>query len=808
MAPETFHHRNTTKTTHKPFKSKHATKGLVKELTKGKIEKEGRSHRRTPHQQVMSKLDRRNQAKQKRLNNHKDNVRVANVFTNPHCAPRIVAIVPLCQTTDAEAAVHALHRTLDDDIWLQGAGYFRTRVERFKQNIAYLTIKRDLLSALDACRVADFVVLVLSAVDETDNEAELILKAIEGQGISNVFTIVQDLERVQPAKRSQVIASLKSYIRHFFPMQIKLHSLLAEPDCASLIRSLCTTTPKGVKWREDRTWMWLEDVRWPEDNQITDGTTDGTTDVILTGVVRGQNLKANNLVQVGDWGCFQISRIVDATLTTRGKSKTDDVATDAVAVEHHPVEEPDQDQEDLFELAPFEASMEDVDADDFSASFSRAKGVLLDDHRYYSDEEDMLETPSKLPRGTSKYQSAWYLGNMSDSGSDLEDGNEDKDIEMSALAAPEDGLEDLVSDREPIELAASEYPQSEVFVDHAPGQEAEELDVYRSSRRNEAQEDFEFPDEIELHPNVLARERLIKYRGLRSLRTSPWAEEEDKPYEPLDWQRLLRVPNYKAAVSQIARSKLVGGITTGRRVSVHVRSVPSSLREAAIYTPPVSLFSLLPHEQKRTVVNIRLTLPSTTTKPIRTKSPLILQLGPRRFVINPIFSVAGNTPNNVHKYLRFLHPGQTAIASFVAPHTWGSAVPALFFSFAEVSVKNPSINGTELMATGSLAPPGPSPRIIAKRIIITGHPYKINRRQVTVRYMFFNKEDVLWFKALMLWTKRGRSGHIRESLGTHGYFKAEFDGPINPMDTVGISLYKRVWPRSASSWSLSRPIIG
>jgi len=66
--------------------------------------------------------------------------------------------------------------------------------------------------------------------------------------------------------------------------------------------------------------------------------------------------------------------------------------------------------------------------------------------------------------------------------------------------------------------------------------------------------------------------------------------------------------------------------------------------------------------------------------------------------------------------------------------------------------------------------------------------------------MFFNREDVEWFKALQLWTKRGRSGYIKESLGTHGYFKATFDGKINPQDAVGVSLYKRVWPRGARAW--------
>lgn len=67
--------------------------------------------------------------------------------------------------------------------------------------------------------------------------------------------------------------------------------------------------------------------------------------------------------------------------------------------------------------------------------------------------------------------------------------------------------------------------------------------------------------------------------------------------------------------------------------------------------------------------------------------------------------------------------------------------------------------------------------------------------------MFFSSEDVNYFRALQLWTKRGRSGFIKEPLGTHGYFKANFDEKINPLDAVAVSLYKRMWPREARLWN-------
>ncbi|EXJ77006.1 hypothetical protein A1O3_10163 [Capronia epimyces CBS 606.96] len=816
MAPITtsaHHHRSTTKVDHKPFKSRFASKSALKDKAKGKVEthRAEKGQRKTPHQQIMSKLARRNQAKQLRMHHKDKREGEENIFQGLDGAAKHIAIVPLSPNIDAYSVIRSLNESVDVAGPETSSGTVPARVERFRRNLLYLPSSFDLFNALDVCKLADWVVLVLDAEQTFGEEEDKLLKALEGQGITSVTAVVKDVESKVPApKRSRHLTDLKIGIGRYFPSLDKLSSLDNKSDCANLVRSMCTASTKGIRWRDDRSWMLIENVNW---NSPVDSAP--TTTVRLTGTIRGKGLNPDRLVHVPGWGDFQIGTI--RQLPSQGrKRKADEMDADEPLNEWNPT----ADQDDLAELAPEQAEMLDVAS---TAATTEHKGVLLDDHHYFSDDNSHIPPPpKKLPKGTSNYQAAWYLEDVSDSDSDYLEENGDGDVAMDGggegAQGPEDGA--VLDGDAMTEAGPSEYPESEMHVDADEEEEARQLQEFRAGRKNEAEEDLEFPDEIELPPDVLARERLAKYRGLKSLRTSEWNHAADQPYEPFEHKRLLQVADYKKSYGAALKESLAGGVLAGTKVEIELRDVPVAL---AAKPAPASMFSLLRHEHKHAIINLNLMLHSDLDGPVKSKDELIVHIGHRRLVVHPIFSASGQTPNDVHKFDRFLHPGRTAIATFTGPLTWGS-VPVLVFRRSTATADKSShntdadadadapalVNSTgpgfpsssselELIGTATTLPPSSS-RVVAKRIILTGHPFKIHKKLVTVRYMFFNRDDVAWFAALPLWTRRGRQGFIKEPLGTHGYFKATFDGKINPMDAIGVSLYKRVWPRPATVW--------
>ena len=131
-------------------------------------------------------------------------------------------------------------------------------------------------------------------------------------------------------------------------------------------------------------------------------------------------------------------------------------------------------------------------------------------------------------------------------------------------------------------------------------------------------------------------------------------------------------------------------------------------------------------------------------------------------------------------------------ATFFAGSVFGPVTyaPCPVMMFRETSGRR------EFLAHGTMLG-ADADRIVLKRIVLTGYPTRVHKRHATVKYMFYNPEDVKWFMPAGITTKHGLQGNIIQSVGDHGVMKCLFNAPIKQHDTVVLPLYKRVFPKFA-----------
>lgn len=137
---------------------------------------------------------------------------------------------------------------------------------------------------------------------------------------------------------------------------------------------------------------------------------------------------------------------------------------------------------------------------------------------------------------------------------------------------------------------------------------------------------------------------------------------------------------------------------------------------------------------------------------------------------------------------------RASAANFVAATVIGPVSMTVTNSPVLVFKYNESTNSWQLLASGSMSAVDPD-KIVLKKIMLYGNPIRVRKRTAVVRHMFYDPVDVKWFQPAELTTLMGLRGHIRESVGTHGLFKALFSGPITQNDQVHLVLYKRVFPK-------------
>jgi pre-rRNA-processing protein TSR1 len=287
----------------------------------GRVSRPAAKHVHPSNASAQSKLNRRNHAKQIQLQKRQSLLAAVRIFGGVDGAPRVVAVVPLCEDVTSRDAVSALSRSLElpaqadqECVWkMKFVGpllhvfplliSFLQRVERFKTSLQFIQLAYgDFYAALDACKLADYVVFVLSPSMEVGAWGETVLRTLQTQGLPDVVPVVAPDHHIDPKARSGILKSLLSFMQYFFPEQPKVFDLNALSDQLSTVRALSEGKPRDVRWRQGRSWLLAESVDWTNGN------------LTVTGTVRGTHLSSNRLVHLSNYGDYQVLKVRRLTL--------------------------------------------------------------------------------------------------------------------------------------------------------------------------------------------------------------------------------------------------------------------------------------------------------------------------------------------------------------------------------------------------------------------------------------------------------------------------------------------------------------
>ncbi|XP_034460651.1 pre-rRNA-processing protein TSR1 homolog [Hippoglossus hippoglossus] len=777
---------------------KHRTKGEVDRENKGRVSVTALTKKQRKEQR---KTDRRHKANQLRRNKKDMVLTEKRRLGSRDGPPHLVAVVSLHAGVDAGAVTKLLRGEgagglLHQERCITGiSDSFGLILPRFKQRFTFLSHSTaDMHSLLDVVKIADSLLFVLDSTEGWDSYGEYCLSCLFAQGLPSHALVCQGVFDLPMKKKVDSRRALSKITEVRFP-DTRLFALDSEQDGILLLRHLGTQRQRKLGFRSRRSHMLGQNVTFTPNSPAegTGGNT-GLGTLCVSGYVRGRPLRVDRLVHICGHGDFQLSQI--------------DAPPDPLPLifTSRPVKLGKGGDTNMLDTIEDEAPVRVLMKADPSCRESlqnEADVDPMDGEQTWPTETELLEAEEarkskrvmKVPKGTSDYQATWIVDeDEAENGEIDEESSDDDDDDDDMLDEAMDGEDEEINSQDAGSCCSEEEEEEEEeevcppervgadqrydeHIDEAA--EEEDLKRYREARAN-----VHFPDEVDTPLQASAKNRFQRYRGLKSFRSSPWDPMENLP---VNYSRIFQFKNFERTRHRIlaeAAQEEEEGAMAGWYVTLHIIDVPLSVMESVQSGKPLVLVSLLPHEQKMSVMHVLVRRHPSNTEPIKSKEELVFHCGFRRFRASPIFSQ--HTSADKHKMERFLRPDAPTVVSVYAPITFSPAGVLLFRQH------NDGIQ--DLVATGSLLSCDPR-RVVLKRIVLSGHPFKINRRSAVVRYMFFNRDDIMWFKPVELRTKWGRRGHIKEALGTHGHMKCVFDNQLPSQDTVMMNLYKRVYPR-------------
>ena len=309
------------------------------------------------------------------------------------------------------------------------------------------------------------------------------------------------------------------------------------------------------------------------------------------------------------------------------------------------------------------------------------------------------------------------------------------------------------------DLLSKLFEEDQVNESNESEAECQDLSDRDSLSENEEIYDYENEtNELSLAPEIDLISKYSEYRGIRNLATCTFSGQKN----PDHYKDIVFMKNTKYALSQVNSKENL--IPKNSQVLLKIKLFEPIQEQIFV------LFNLFCYETRKTIHNFDFSSLTPLSEAITVDN------GFRIF--NTKIFVTRNLNNNVFKVESSLSDG---VVSFIGPFNFFDTTAFLLPDGLDTLRAIRLLNGRS------------QDRIFFESVTLKGKPIKICKSYVVVKGMFYNKEQVEYFRNIQVASKNDISGFIKKPLGTKGLFKAYFSQQVKHGEYITMTLYKRTY---------------